>query len=208
MKTTTKIAKTILNSFVHASAMLAITASLCFSIPWDSDLVDDTKNKGTCMLTKQLADPVMKEDYLIAVAFLKNPRNFRVVGDAGSMYAGAIPVSYSPYKPPAMLDRMSFECLTCHDGTSAPIAEVRFTSSETTNDYADITKNHPIGVDYEEAASRHPGQYHSIDSLDRRITLIDGKLGCITCHDSTNPHVSHLSMNNDGSALCLECHIR
>ncbi|MBI1919494.1 MAG: hypothetical protein HYS23_00280 [Geobacter sp.] len=208
MKTTAKIAKAILISFVHASVMLVITASLSFAIPWDPDLVDDTKDKRTCLLTKQLADPVMKEDYLLAVAFLKNPRNFRVVGDAGSMYAGAIPVSYSPSEPPAMLDRMSFECLTCHDGTSATLAEVRFQSSETTNNYADITKNHPIGIDYEEAMSRHPGQYRSIDSLDRRISLLDGKLGCITCHDSINPEVGHLSMNNDGSALCLECHIR
>lgn len=208
MKTTAKNIKGILGGVARGSLILALAASFCISSAWAFGRIENTEEDGKCLLANQLKDPAQREDYLLAVAFLKNPRDFRVVGDAGSMYRDPIPVSYSAYEPPAKLDRMSFECLTCHDGTTAQVAEVRFKSSNDTNNYADITRNHPIGIDYEEAASRHPGQYRSIDSLDPRVTLVDGKLGCITCHEPLNPKKSHMSMNNDGSALCLECHIR
>ncbi|WP_243688226.1 cytochrome c3 family protein [Geotalea toluenoxydans] len=40
------------------------------------------------------------------------------------------------------------------------------------------------------------------------MVLVDGRVGCLTCHDPLNRKAPHLVASNDRSNLCLTCHIK
>ncbi len=104
-----------------------------------------------------------------------------------------------------IIDDDSRECLSCHDGTISRDANV--TVAGATWEHArGIGVSHPIGVEYDKAYFRNPRMFHRASSLDRRIKLLNGKIGCQTCHNhfSKNPHL--LVMDNTRSRLCLQCH--
>ncbi|MCP4217816.1 MAG: hypothetical protein GY765_24455 [bacterium] len=104
-----------------------------------------------------------------------------------------------------MIDDNSRECLSCHDGTisSHTDTEIRSLSWEHRKD---IGMSHPISFEYEAVYFKKPREYHAPQSLDKRITLINGKVGCETCHNHYSKHKKHLVMDNRGSKLCLSCH--
>jgi len=109
-----------------------------------------------------------------------------------------------PYAPagPVPLDRDSTECLSCHGKT---------TSFDTAN-------HHPVGIDYMRV---RPGFKEPV-SLDPAIRLINGRIGCATCHipygesnhralaekRSALPAIADplLTVDNRKSQLCLACH--
>jgi hypothetical protein len=66
--------------------------------------------------------------------------------------------------------------------------------------------SHPISVDYEAAYLAKPRAYHPPESLDPAITLLNGKIGCATCHNHYSKHKKHWGMDNFRSRLCLSCH--
>lgn len=105
---------------------------------------------------------------------------------------------------PLGVDGFSVNCLACHDGNTATGGEVRIYEHKGNNA---VGSSHPIGTDYAQATFRRKGLMR-IDRLDQGIILIDGKMGCLSCHDMLNPVLSHLTVQNDGSALCLMCHQR
>jgi predicted CXXCH cytochrome family protein len=94
----------------------------------------------------------------------------------------------------------------------------------------DFTNMHPVGVAYPgyggattsfNAASPTPGSYpaggYSLGGGAGIVNLEYGKtsstqfdtVGCSTCHNPhDNTYVPFLVMSNQGSALCLQCHIR
>ncbi len=97
----------------------------------------------------------------------------------------------------AVLDPQSIDCLSCHDGSVA--RDVAGGGS--------WKLSHPVGVPYRvdgimsaDAALRAPG------SLDPRVRLIDGRVGCGSCHSPYSRHEALLVMSNTGSRLCLACH--
>lgn len=102
------------------------------------------------------------------------------------------------------VDSYSVDCLTCHDGSTVAGGEVRIYDHAGGNA---IGKSHPIGTDYIDASFRRSGLVR-IDRLDRRIVLIDGKIGCLSCHDMLNPGRFHLAVSTAGSGLCMACHSR
>jgi predicted CXXCH cytochrome family protein len=67
-----------------------------------------------------------------------------------------------------------------------------------------MTSRHPIGA---EQHPRGPGDnlVHP-NSLDPRIRLFDGRVGCGSCHSPYAREHALLVMSNDRSALCLSCH--
>ncbi len=104
-----------------------------------------------------------------------------------------------------ILDDGSRECLSCHDGSLSTDAEVN-ASGVRWEHSGGIGVSHPIGIEYNEISRRKHRAYHPASSIDRRIKLFDGKIGCQTCHThySEVPHL--LVMDNKRSRLCLQCH--
>jgi predicted CXXCH cytochrome family protein len=103
------------------------------------------------------------------------------------------------------VDDNSRECLSCHDGTlsvesDSQISEINWEHSR------DIGLSHPISVDYAEVYFRSPRTFHPPDALDEKIRLINGKIGCTTCHDHYSELEKKLVMDNFRSRLCLSCH--
>lgn len=104
---------------------------------------------------------------------------------------------------PAGLDVESVECLSCHQ------------DSITVNEPLQVCHqgecDHPIGVSYISFSSRNRGLV-PVEGLDPAIKLIDGKMGCRTCHapyapaDHETASDPMLSVDNTGSGLCVACH--
>lgn len=108
-----------------------------------------------------------------------------------------------------ILDRVSLECLVCHEGSVGPSADVQIRSGSESQSlsYAGPGFSHPIGIDYGKAAARDR-QLRPLDDLSPLISLYEGKVGCASCHNQFSHEGDMLVFSNRGSALCLECHIK
>ncbi len=106
------------------------------------------------------------------------------------------------------IDPVSSECLTCHDGSVAKLSVIGVGIWTHSGDFIGYDSGlHPIGVDYEEARRRSGGLRPS-STLDSRIRLVQGKVSCVSCHNPYSEKEQLLVMENRGSRLCLECHIK
>ena len=103
------------------------------------------------------------------------------------------------------LDEVSFQCLRCHDGSIAMSARTEIRIGIW--DHGREGGSHPVGVEYPRGPASFK-DYVDIMRLPSKIKLIDGKVGCVTCHDPYSKEKGHLVMSNKGSALCLVCHKR
>lgn len=106
-----------------------------------------------------------------------------------------------------VVDPVSRACLSCHDGTLGPAETVAVGTWEhgTPLTRFDPRGSHPIGVDYLRAFARHRG-LRPMGTLNPAIKLIEGKVGCSSCHDLFSNLPGRLVMSNNGSRLCLACH--
>jgi len=103
------------------------------------------------------------------------------------------------------IDRMSLECIECHDSHAQPRPELL--GAGTWNHYRK-EYNHPIGTSYNKISSRKMHQFRESSMLRGEIRLFDGKIGCGTCHNIYSQEKNMLVINNSKSRLCLECHIK
>lgn len=80
----------------------------------------------------------------------------------------------------------------------------------------DLRNDHPVGFNYDDAQAADPGirQRTSLPPiLQKRLAISGNKVECSSCHD---PHRTNLPgqdnmflvMDNNGSQLCLACHIK
>jgi len=103
------------------------------------------------------------------------------------------------------IDRMSLECIECHDRhITEPVDSLGAGKWEHFNK----KQNHPIGVSYEKSSTREIRQFRPASMLSKEIKLFDGKIGCGTCHNIYSKERFMLVVNNRKSMLCLECHIK
>lgn len=108
------------------------------------------------------------------------------------------------------MDAESAECLGCHDATSAIDVTLLVCPSPNCD--------HPIFIGYTNSPAFVP-----VSSLNPAIKLINGKIGCTTCHVPYDPNNHQalsqqralmplipdpmLNLDNNGSALCFACHM-
>jgi predicted CXXCH cytochrome family protein len=102
------------------------------------------------------------------------------------------------------LDRVSLECIICHDGSVGKVIDYRVAGGEILT-YAGQSLSHPIGMNYREA-TQQKRRLRPVESLSPLITLIDGKVGCSSCHSQYSQERDMLTTSNRGSSLCLQCH--
>lgn len=107
------------------------------------------------------------------------------------------------------LDELSIECLLCHDGSIAidsvvdkPVRAGEYQHSN------NIGLSHPVGVSHKKATEKYMGAYRKADNLPQEIRLFDGRVGCVSCHNPYSKMSNKLAMSNEGSALCLACHVK
>lgn len=128
-------------------------------------------------------------------------------------------------------DSVSLLCMSCH---SLPTAGDIFgntgghTSDVTagndgnwiarTGNWSDLTKSHPVGISYTAAAGSTGGGAAFVAkataALKTPLFITNGvsngdSMECGSCHAVHDPtNYPFLRMNNTGSALCLNCHIK
>ena len=132
-----------------------------------------------------------------------NFTNFQDDSHAISMNrAHAKPISF---ELKGEVDDNSRDCLSCHDGILSIQSDIDLggISWEHTRN---IGLSHPISVNYAEVYTKNPNRFHSPERLDSRIVLINGEIGCETCHDHYSEIENKLVMDNFRSRLCLSCH--
>jgi len=108
-------------------------------------------------------------------------------------------------------------CLSCHDGTVA-MDNFGGTTGGTelmTGDVlvgTDLRDDHPVSISYNTVED---AELHDVtDPIDGGGTVDDllfsNNVECASCHDvhNTGGHASLLRISNEGSALCLSCHIK
>lgn len=107
----------------------------------------------------------------------------------------------------AELDPFTSDCMACHDGAGAVSVTIdwRNNPSGLRSHKKPGGADHPIGMDYESYAASS-GDYKPISGLNPRMIFVNGRVGCLTCHDPLNQERGHLVMSDRGSALCLSCH--
>jgi predicted CXXCH cytochrome family protein len=105
-------------------------------------------------------------------------------------------------------------CLTCHDGASVTDGEMKTTIYQTSLDLTtDLSNDHPTGFTYSVAALADPeiraaGNLPNPDMV--RFGPTRDQMWCSSCHDAHGgvANTPMLVINNEGSALCLACHIK
>ena len=118
---------------------------------------------------------------------------------------------------------VSLLCLSCHDGTVAPGSFYNAPNPEPNPSSAtvltgganvglSISDDHPVNFTY--ANSITNGDTGLIDPAPAGFTEPDGTVQCSSCHDphdqgaTPDPNVDFMKDTLEGSALCLNCHIK
>jgi predicted CXXCH cytochrome family protein len=178
------------SSMEKCSTIICVMAIGTFLNLADARCEEINGQSGTCVCSEQLKDPSNRSEYR------ERLRSYLKQGvpsgefDYESLSANMVNASFGAMQPND-LDPFSYECVNCHDGSTATITSFR----------------HPVGI-YYPGYSMDGRSFISREALNRRIVLIDGKIGCLSCHNPLNPAGDHLVMSNDRSKLCLSCHIK
>ena len=189
---------------------IATILSVFLLHPWGTTpaaTLDETGDRGKCDFSLQLQqDASLREAYIDAIS-RATEISFSAT-DVESMYRNIIPVRNAA-RDMVGIDSFSHECISCHDGMSAPYHNAKFQSAGTGRvlTLESVVGSHPIGMTYEYYVGR-PGEYRGQERLNRNMVFINGRIGCLTCHNPLESGKYHLVASNDGSAICLSCHIR
>ena len=99
------------------------------------------------------------------------------------------------------IDPQSMDCLSCHNGTHATFIKVKDAQDpmEVVNQK---TVNHPIGMNYEAYYRKEPSGFTPTTGLNPEIVLVDGKVGCLSCHSPRNESAGEFQ-NQEGAENML-----
>ncbi len=105
-------------------------------------------------------------------------------------------------------DSESRRCLSCHDGVIAGDSSGRHGAGRTRAIGANNGADHPVGVVYGRLRPGEgpPARLRHQGTLPKQIRLPEGKVSCVSCHDLYSRTPAHLTVTNEGSALCIACH--
>lgn len=164
---------------------------------------------GSCLFSAQLAtDPALKAAFTAKISAIKGGL---IEADDELIYqtdinAGGSSVSFN--EPEKSIDRLSNDCLSCHDGVMALAFKVRIKNNPggRVTSLEDIIGGHPVGMEYDRYVSVDGKSYRNEVTFSREMVFAEGKVGCLTCHNPLNRDKGHLVMNNEKSELCFACH--
>jgi len=158
---------------------------------------------GSCTYSTHLALPGQRDIYSAQIRRIKDA----VISAYGEMNSESITFMFKGEQ--IELDPISFDCITCHDGVSAPLHDIRFKNDTgRTGNIQMVMGPHPIGMHYGSASYAKPGSLRDQGSLNDDMVLVNGRVGCLSCHNPLNPEKKRLIVGLDHSQLCLTCHVR
>jgi predicted CXXCH cytochrome family protein len=170
------------------------------------------QTSGDCLFTVQLAtDPALKAAFSKQIRAIRDGLQEEINDDAviyeTDIEAG-IASSTTFADSSTGIDKLSHDCLSCHDGVMAKSFDVRIKNNPNGRAMSliDIIGGHPVGMDYENYVSVNGKKYRGEVRFSNKMVFAEGKVGCLTCHNPLNSSKGHLVMNNDRSELCFSCH--
>jgi predicted CXXCH cytochrome family protein len=207
--------------FITLSVLVLMMIELPVQFAWGMRTISRIENNETCLFSRQLReDPEIKKRYAAMVITAINQVTPKVQ-TVDEMYADTSKASIEdddggflslfakknshPIGGAQDIDNLTALCLGCHDGASAQdiSVDVRNDPYRRRNKMATANSDHPIGMDY----NRYVGSSKSYKpATNPRMIFVNGKVGCLTCHDPFLPEKGHLVMSDRQGALCLTCH--
>ena len=157
-------------------------------------------NESTCAFVVQLQNEEARIEFVASVDAAKqaaaSPYGERVLYSATYSGQGGEAVQ---------IDTFSQLCLSCHDGINAKSFNIRYKNNSHSGsiDMQSVRGGHPIGMHYGSYAYANR-ELRGLYEIDPNMVLVDGKVGCLTCHNPLNPEKNHLISKN----LCMSCHVR
>jgi len=200
VRTEMSIGKKKLLSVVQGCLILLVTV---VSVSWG--IQQENTAKSNCAFTKYLDDPASRDRYMNT--FAKARGNYASANnyENAAMY-GVIAKEGFDSENGENLDSFSAGCLSCHDGkTASNVRPNLINNPDKKSIMMMISGKHPIGMDYEKySQSNH--KLKNLDEMSQNLTLAEGRVSCITCHDPLNSEQYHLRVTNSGIDLCSGCH--
>lgn len=103
-------------------------------------------------------------------------------------------------------DEVSRGCLGCHVEMGMMLKNGSAYPKGLHNEgMAKMAVSHSIGIDYERK-TLFRSDLKSAAEFSPNMMLVNGKLGCVTCHDPLNREGNHLATGNSRSGICFACH--
>ena len=103
------------------------------------------------------------------------------------------------------IDAHSLHCLSCHAGSHSGSIAVSFGRSQRSRAMLGLSSAHPIGNAYGDVRNKMDF-YPEYLLEERNIRLSDGRISCISCHETYTKNHGKLTVTLDQSKLCLGCH--
>ncbi|TWJ18005.1 cytochrome c3 family protein [Geobacter argillaceus] len=179
------------------------TAAILCTLTCLTEISTAHADDGRCTYSTQLALPGQRDIYSAQIKRIKDA----AISAYDEMGSESIAFMYKGER--IELDPISFDCITCHDGISATLHDIRFKNDTgRTNNIQMVMGPHPIGMHYGSASYAKPGSLRDQVSLNNDMVLVNGRVGCLSCHNPLNPEQKHLIVGLDQSQLCLACHVR
>lgn len=175
----------------HLDENGAMTCNTCHNVHMDT--VDSVTGERSYLLWSNLRGREFCDAcHSNTIAVVNSPVHSDVIENAHfGYYTGGI----------SSIDRVSIQCLECHEGSVASHVDI------STKTGTPIGESHPIGMDYLKAYNKD-NTLRSPRSLSPEIKLFEGKVGCTSCHNPFNLTKHKLSITNEESKLCFECHLK
>lgn len=152
--------------------------------------------------TLQSTGPCLFAEQLQESASIRNQYTVKLIAALGETVSASNSIG---------IDTLSADCLGCHDGVGA--LEIKSVLKNNPPDGAHlrgsdnqmIGMDHPIGMDYNRYVAASKG-YKPLSGISNNMVFVNGKVGCLTCHDPLIPEKGHLVISDRNSALCYTCH--
>ncbi|MBN2270506.1 MAG: hypothetical protein JXN61_07825 [Sedimentisphaerales bacterium] len=104
------------------------------------------------------------------------------------------------------IDAESRTCLSCHDDVFATIPAYG-QIGQRKGQLGRNADDHPIGMDYHQAAAQRAGRFSFLPMVNQQIRLFDSKVGCGSCHSLYAKTKNHLVEPFEKNMLCKKCHL-
>jgi len=208
-------------TMIIISMLILMVTALPVHFAWGMRSASGLESNETCMLTLQLKEDANVKNRYVAMVISATQQFGSNVQSVDEMYANVSKASVEEddrgvvsflgkrnireFGNTQDTDSATALCLGCHDGAAARVitVDVRNNPFVVRNTLATSHFDHPVGMDYNRYVA-YGNRYKP--TANPKMIFINGKVGCLTCHDPFNPEMGHLVMSDRRSALCLTCH--